>query len=147
MADNENTLTGLPVAGYREQSKGNVDLVNDFKRDEERILRKLDAMRAAPGQPSEIDQRWLAHGRTLLEDAFMAINRSVFRPGRVTLPEDDEPRAPSLEYDPSGTNDRAHHIKKLEEHAYHIQMKLVDGHAHAQRFLDRAQEIRAKMQC
>jgi len=40
-----------------------------------------------------IDKRWLAIGRTQLEQAFMAINRSVFQPERVKLP-DDKPTVP-----------------------------------------------------
>ncbi len=32
-----------------------------------------------------IDQRWLAIGRAHLEQAFMAINRAIFKPGRVEL--------------------------------------------------------------
>jgi hypothetical protein len=75
---------GLPVAGYKPQDQGAIDRVNGFKADEERILRKLDAMK----DDATIDQRWLATGRTDLEKAFMAINRSVFRPGRAKLPED-----------------------------------------------------------
>lgn len=78
---------GLPVAGYRPQSQDKVDLVNGFKADEERILRKLDGLRNA-GFAAPVDQGWLAIGRTQLEQAFMAINRSVFQPGRVALPED-----------------------------------------------------------
>jgi hypothetical protein len=34
---------------------------------------------------SEVDQRWLAIGRTHIEQGFMAINRSIFRPERVKL--------------------------------------------------------------
>ena len=71
---------GLPVAGYQPQSDEKVAQVNAMKRQEERILRRLDEMRDDP----EIDQRWLAIGRTQLEQAFMAINRSVFKPARLT---------------------------------------------------------------
>lgn len=77
---------GLPVEGYKPQSAAAVDIVNDLKRDEERLLRKLDAMQGNP----DINGRWLAIGRTGIEQAFMAINRSVFQPGRVQLPEDTE---------------------------------------------------------
>ena len=73
----------LPVHGYKQQDQASVDLVNGFKKDEERLLLKLDAMRE---HGEVIDQRWLAIGRTQLEQAFMAINRSVFKPDRVTLP-------------------------------------------------------------
>lgn len=75
---------GLPVAGYRPQSTTNVDKVNRNKQVEERALRILDELR----QDETVDQRWLAIGRTQLEQAFMAINRAVFQPGRVTLPDD-----------------------------------------------------------
>jgi hypothetical protein len=74
---------GLPVAGYRQQSQKNVDRVNDFKRREEELLRQLDKLQG----DDTIDQRWLAIGRTSLEQAFMAINRSVFKPERVNLGE------------------------------------------------------------
>lgn len=87
---------GLPVAGYKPQPEEAVALVNFFKREEERLLRKLDMMaqRTNPkpgnsGPRGDFDGRWLAIGRTQLEQAFMAINRSVFRPGRVLLPEDE----------------------------------------------------------
>lgn len=72
--------TGLPVAGYRPQGGEAVQLVNSFKVSEERLLRVLDDL----AKSSEIDRRWLAIGRTQLEQAFMAINRSVFRPDRVS---------------------------------------------------------------
>lgn len=77
---------GLPVAGYQPQSDAKVAAVNDFKETEERILRRLDGMRLDAG----IDQRWLAIGRTSLEQAFMAINRSIFKPTRVELPKDND---------------------------------------------------------
>ena len=76
MAEHE----GLPVSGYRAQPQEAVDLVNHMKRLEEGILRQLDVMKH-PG----IDQRWLAIGRTGIEQAFMAINRSIFQPSRVEL--------------------------------------------------------------
>lgn len=78
---------GLPVAGYRPQSDDRVAMVNANKEIEERVLRILDGLK---DMGSAVDQRWLATGRTQLEQAFMAINRSIFRPGRVALPEDDE---------------------------------------------------------
>ena len=76
----------LPVAGYRSQPAANVALVNSFKEVEEKILRVLDEAKCNQA----IDQRWLAIGRTQLEQAFMAINRAVFQPGRVSLPEDEK---------------------------------------------------------
>ena len=76
--------SGLPVAGYKPQSDDKVALVNLNKQIEEQVLRILDDLRALDG----IDHRWLAIGRTQLEQAFMAINRAVFQPGRVALPDD-----------------------------------------------------------
>lgn len=69
----------LPVSGYSTQSDENVSLVNNNKRREEKILRVLDEMATMP----DIDKRWLAIGRTQIEQGFMAVNRSVFRPARI----------------------------------------------------------------
>ena len=73
--------TGLPVEGYRPQTTGAVDTVNTFKRAEEQILQMLDGL--AVDENLAVDKRWLAIGRTGLEQAFMAINRSVFKPSRL----------------------------------------------------------------
>ncbi|MDW9880459.1 cyclic nucleotide-binding protein [Sinorhizobium meliloti] len=77
---------GLPVAGYKPQSDDKVEAVNANKQLEEQVLRRLDSLKDMPG----VDGRWLAVGRTHLEQAFMAINRSIFQPGRVKLPGDTE---------------------------------------------------------
>lgn len=76
---------GLPVPGYKPQSQSAVDIVKEFKMAEERILRVLDSLKPLG---DEVDQRWLAIGRTDLEKAFMAINRSIFKPTRIALLED-----------------------------------------------------------
>lgn len=78
---------GLPVHGYRPQSSEAVATVNSFKQAEERVLRQLDALAALPA--GAVDPRWFAIGRTQLEQAFMAINRAVFQPARIRLPEDE----------------------------------------------------------
>mgnify|MGYP001555072225 CR=1 FL=1 len=72
---------GLPVKGYQPQTDDNVELVNGNKVIEEQLLQRLDAMKENPN----LDQRWLAIGRTHIEQAFMAINRAVFKPSRVKL--------------------------------------------------------------
>lgn len=74
---------GLPVAGYRPQPARALELVNANKLVEERVLRILDELSAM----SDVDKRWLAMGRTEIERGFMAINRAIFRPSRVELPE------------------------------------------------------------
>jgi hypothetical protein len=75
---------GLPVDGYRPQTDLKVSWVNQNKQMEEEVLRRLDVLK----NNSEIDQRWLAVGRTAIEQGFMAVNRSIFQPARVQLPSD-----------------------------------------------------------
>ena len=72
---------GLPVSGYKPQSDEAVAVVNGNKWLEEIVLRRLDMLAANP----EIDKRWLAIGRTAIEQGFMAVNRAVFKPGRVDI--------------------------------------------------------------
>lgn len=91
---------GLPVAGYQSQSDEKVQLVNEFKAAEERLLRKLDEMAKPAGSVSfdsdepmkpywTHDQRWVAIARTHFQEGFMALNRAVFQPQRIRLPEDE----------------------------------------------------------
>lgn len=84
--NSDELIDGLPVAGYQPQSRDTVAAVNVNKQREERLLRVLDACVG----DANIDQRWLAVARTHFETGFMALNRAVFRPARVTLPEDDD---------------------------------------------------------
>jgi hypothetical protein len=67
----------LPV----QQTDERVALVNGNKVLEEHVLRRIDEIALLP----DVDQRWLSVGRTHIEQAFMAINRSIFRPGRLEL--------------------------------------------------------------
>ena len=108
-------LKPLPVKGYTDQSADKVALVNRFKEIEERVLREIDALGPPPGKhffiapdgrahtrPYDLDspeaeaatlaadQRWLAIARTHTQEAFMALNRAVFQPQRIKLPEDGE---------------------------------------------------------
>lgn len=95
--------TPLPVAGYTTQSSDKVALVNSFKQEEERLLRKIDRMQGIVPDPMSIeavekfgyDQRWLAIARTGFEQAFMALNRAVFQPQRISLPEDADESTPA----------------------------------------------------
>lgn len=77
------TKEGLPVHGYQPQSDAKVTLVNAMKKAEEGILRALDLL----ADDQDVDKRWLAIGRTSIEQGFMAINRSIFRPARLELEE------------------------------------------------------------
>lgn len=71
---------GLPVHGYKPQSAEAVRLVNENKKLEELMLRQLDEL----AKRGDINQRWLAIGRTAIEQGFMAVNRAVFQPERIT---------------------------------------------------------------
>lgn len=91
----------LPVQGYTPQSQENVDLVNEGKILEERVLRWLDKVQDRSVQhepvPNTIltratfvyDQRFLAMGRSDIQKGFMLAYRAVFQPGRIKLPEDE----------------------------------------------------------
>lgn len=69
--------------GYQPQAPDRLDLVNSNKVVEENILRFLDDLAAT----DDADKRWLAIARTHVEQGFMAINRAIMRPARLT---DDE---------------------------------------------------------
>ena len=75
---------GLPVAGYQPQSDERVQLVNENKVTEERILRAIER----DTKNGRLDPRWAAIARTDIEKGFMALNRAVFQPSRAKLPED-----------------------------------------------------------
>jgi len=76
---------GLPVKGYVNQSDKNVSLVNENKVLEERVLRQIDTIRSGG---SDYDQRMVAIANTKIQEAFMWLNRAVFQPTRITLPDD-----------------------------------------------------------
>jgi hypothetical protein len=75
----------LPVAGYTAQSDDKVGMVNKNKEVEERLLRLCDHLaRSETG-----DGRWVEIARAHFEQGFMALNRSIFQPQRVKLPENN----------------------------------------------------------
>lgn len=76
---------GLPVPGYRPQSEANIAISKVNKELEERCIRQAEAIRDMPG----MDARMAALAITNLQQAFMWLNRAVFQPGRVALPEDE----------------------------------------------------------
>lgn len=79
-------IEGLPVHGYVAQPKAAIDLVNTLKLAEELLLRMIDEMR---DKGHQYDQRWLAIARTQFEQAYMALNRAIFKPERAKLPGDE----------------------------------------------------------
>ena len=79
----------LPVSGYSMQPSENIDLVHEGKLVQERVLRYLDKLAALEFAGQKIDMRAVAVSRTHVDTAFMWAARSVFRPTRIALPEDD----------------------------------------------------------
>lgn len=77
---------GLPVKGYVPQSAANVAAVNEHKLIEERLLRLIEKRIGECKRGDEL--RWLSIAKTNIEQGFMALNRAVFMPTRINLPED-----------------------------------------------------------
>lgn len=88
--------TGLPVKGYaKTQSAENVGLVDENKVLEEQVLRQFDRLFELVNDTNldaadRPDPRWLAIAKTNIEQGFMAMNRAIFKPGRVRLTEDKD---------------------------------------------------------
>ena len=94
LVDKKETVAvqGLPVAGYKPtQPQWALDLVNENKVLEERVLRQIERHQAVCAErPQDIDGRGVSIAKTKIQEAFMWLNRAVFQPGRVALPEDAE---------------------------------------------------------
>ena len=85
MSEDQKLTPSLSIKGYTDQSKAKQDLVNKYKELEERVLR---ATEEAYTIDINLDQRWLHIARTHIQQGFMALNRAVFQPTRISLPED-----------------------------------------------------------
>lgn len=77
---------GLPVAGYTDQSSDKVDLVNENKILEEQVLRQIDKLISV--HRDQVDLRMTSIAKTEIQTAFMWLNRALFQPQRVSLPDD-----------------------------------------------------------
>jgi DNA topoisomerase IB len=75
----------MSILGYSDQPASQLEQVNRNKISEEAQMRYLDAL----SKIGDADQRWLSIARTHFEQAFMALNRSIMKPKRLT---DDELR-------------------------------------------------------
>ena len=73
------------VAGYTALSTDAILLVNKIKQHEERIMRAIDHLQHDP----EVDQRWLAIARTQLQQSYMCLVRSIFKPARLIVLDPD----------------------------------------------------------
>lgn len=89
MSDEEG-FKAPPIKGYQDVSPEMQAAVNLCKEMEERCLRIIDHLPGALGSTTGHDPRWLAIGRTHIQEGFMAINRSIFQPKRIALPSDPD---------------------------------------------------------
>jgi len=71
------------IFGYRELTERDIELINELKRLEGEVLALASRLHAhrAPSTLSLADERWRAIGITDIEKGFMALVRSVARPG------------------------------------------------------------------
>lgn len=65
-----------PITGYRNLTKGEVDLINHCKALAEQVGRFVQLMREGNG----LDQRWVSIGATDLQRGFMALTRAIAQP-------------------------------------------------------------------
>jgi hypothetical protein len=83
------------IKGYRPITPEIQSIVNEFKEDEERILRKIDRLKQTnvPSMDTldtPYDARWLNIAFTHIQEGFMALNRAVFKPERIKLKGDPD---------------------------------------------------------
>lgn len=64
------------IAGYRELSQPEIDLMNRIKE----LAEVTGALVESLKYNDDVDRRWLAIGTTELQQGFMALTRSVARP-------------------------------------------------------------------
>lgn len=74
------SIPGLPVHGYQDQNPLSVARVNEHKEAEERMLRRIEALQ----EDGDCDPRSLKIAFTKMQEAFMWLNRAVFKPQRLT---------------------------------------------------------------
>jgi len=68
-------------------SKKDADaIVQENNETEERLLRQIDDLEDTDG----VEQHWIDLAREKIELGFMALNRAVRSPDRISLPEDSE---------------------------------------------------------
>lgn len=64
------------IKGYRDLSPEEISSMNTIKDMAEDIRVELEALESLP----EVDKRWLAIGKTNLQQGFMAVIRSIAKP-------------------------------------------------------------------
>lgn len=64
------------IKGYRELSQAEIDLMNEIKTLAAHVGLVVEKLQAA----EPLDQRWVAIGKTHLQQGFMALTRAVAKP-------------------------------------------------------------------
>ena len=64
------------IKGYRELNADEIAVMNNAKGQEADILAFLEEM----SKEFDVDQRWLAIGRTHIQQGFMAVIRAITKP-------------------------------------------------------------------
>ncbi len=78
----ETEHAALPVEGYKPQSQGHVDLVNNFKIDIARIKAQIEDFEKLQSDGRRL--RWSSLAKTHLEEVEMFFVKSVFNPREVS---------------------------------------------------------------
>lgn len=71
------------ISGYRELSREEINLMNDAKQKEVEVIglvKRLEDRFASEGDSESL--RWLAIAKTDIQKGFMALIRSIAKPGR-----------------------------------------------------------------
>lgn len=77
MVDNQHKK----ISGYRDLSEAEIALMNEAKALEKSCLEFLNTLdKLHQDEAFHFDKRWLAIGRTHVEQGFMAIVRSIAKP-------------------------------------------------------------------
>lgn len=76
----------MSILGYSEQPENLIEQVNRNKINEEALLRALESIASR----YSLDERWFSIARTHFEQGWMAFNRALMKPKRLT---DDELKA------------------------------------------------------
>ncbi len=68
------------IKGYRELNEEEVALMNEIKEKAAEVGKLVDKLNSNSVRNSPLDYRWIAIGKTDLQQGFMALTRSIARP-------------------------------------------------------------------
>lgn len=68
------------IKGYRELSQEEINLMNQIKDFGPKLKALIDSLQDKDLQVPTVDKRWIAIGRTHLQEGLMALTRAVAKP-------------------------------------------------------------------